>query len=152
MIGLEISGVNELLAGFENYKKESDKAINQAVADTARAVEKDAKERLKSGLQQNPKHRRTSRLLSSIMRKKDYEKDQFEAVIGTNVEYAPYIEFGTGDFVEIPEGAEDVAAKYKGKGIRKVNIRAVSFLNYAAVKNRGKFIQSLTNRLNAIKK
>lgn len=151
MIGLEISGVNELLKGFDNYKKDSDKAITQAVGDTARAVEKDAKLRLKSGLQQNPKHTRTSRLLSSITRMKIHEKDQFEAVVGTNVEYAPYIEFGTGDFVEIPEGAEDVAAQFKGRGIKKVNIRAVSFLNYAAVKNAGKFIQALTTRLNAMK-
>jgi hypothetical protein len=151
MIGVEIVGVNELLAGFKKYKLESDRAISLAVRDTAMAVEKDAKERLRSGLQQNPKHVRHSRLLTSVRRMKQHEQDQFEAVVGTDVEYAPYIEFGTGDFVEIPEGAEEVAAIYKGKGIRKVNIRAVSFLNYAAVKNGKKFIESLTKWLNKIK-
>lgn len=150
MIGVEIQGLQGLLNDFKGYKSQSDKAILQAVADTARAVEKDAKVRLKSGLQKNPKHTRQGRLWSSIMRKKQYEKDKFEAVVGTDVEYAAYIEFGTGDLVEIPEGAEEVAALYKGKGIRKVNIKAVSFLNYAAVKNQGKFLEALTKRLNAI--
>jgi uncharacterized protein (UPF0261 family) len=142
MIGLEISGVKELLAGFEDYKKESDKAILQAVGDTARAVEKDAKMRLKSGLQKDPKHKRDGTLWGSIMRMKKHEKDKFEAVVGTGLEYAPYIEFGTGDLVEIPEGAEAVAAQYRGKGLR----------NYAAVKNKNKFIEALEKRLNAIKR
>jgi HK97 gp10 family phage protein len=152
MIGIEIQGVNELMAGLENYKKETDRAIKNSVTEVSMAVVRDAKMRLKEGLQQNPKHTRTGILWNSIMRKKQYEKDQFEAVVGTNVNYAPYIEFGTGDLVEIPEGAESVAAQYKGKGIRKVNIKAVSFLNFAAVKNRKKFIESLTKNLNKIKR
>jgi HK97 gp10 family phage protein len=152
MISVDIQGVDELIADFKGYEKEVEKAVKQSVSEVANIVVKDAKERLKSGLQQNPKHVRTSRLLSSIMRKRELEKDQFEAVVGTDVEYAPYIEFGTGDLVEIPEGAESVAALYKGKGIRKVNIKAVSFLNYAAQKNAKKFVEFLEKNLNKIQK
>lgn len=46
---------------------------------------------------------------------------------GVNVRYAPYKEFGTGTKVQIPtnpEGLHEYAIQFKGKGIRKVNIKA----------------------------
>ena len=150
MITCEIHGVEGLLQDFKGYEKEAGEAIKKSVTEVVTLIIKDAKMRLHTSLQKQPKHTRTGRLISSIMRKKEHERDQFEGVVGTDVEYAPYIEFGTGDLVEIPRGAEDVAAKYRGKGIRKVNIKAVSFLNYAAVKNSKKFIEALEKNLNKI--
>ncbi len=48
---------------------------------------------------------------------------------GALVNYAPYVEFGTGTRVQIPE---DVNAQwvsgFRGKGIRNVNLRARPFL------------------------
>jgi hypothetical protein len=41
--------------------------------------------------------------------------------------YAPYVEFGTGGMVEIPKGLESEAAQFKGRGIRKVNMKAQPF-------------------------
>lgn len=38
------------------------------------------------------------------------------------VNYAPYMEFGTGKYVNVPSGLEDVAMSFKGRGIRRVNI------------------------------
>lgn len=48
--------------------------------------------------------------------------------ITSNAHYTAYVEFGTGDFVSIPEGLEDFAAQFKGQGIRKVNRRAKPFI------------------------
>jgi len=48
-------------------------------------------------------------------------------LIYNDVEYAPYVEFGTGGMVNIPAGLEDVAAQFKGKGIKKVNLPARPF-------------------------
>lgn len=42
--------------------------------------------------------------------------------------YAAYQNFGTGGFVNVPKGFEELAALYKGKGIRKVNVPATGFL------------------------
>jgi len=50
-----------------------------------------------------------------------------EKSLFNNVEYGPYIEFGTGGLVNIPPGLEDIAAAAKGAGIRKVNMRAQPF-------------------------
>jgi HK97 gp10 family phage protein len=155
MIGVEITGVKELLAGFDNYKKEVGKAVARSVTTTTASITKDAKERLKSGLQSNPKHTRTGRLASSIMRKKQHERDPFEGVVGTNVEYAPYIEFGTGEQVftnsDFDENARLVALDYKGYKKTKGMI-GVSFLNFAALKNTKTFIEALTKNLNKIVK
>lgn len=46
--------------------------------------------------------------------------------VGAN--YAPYIEFGTGGLVDVPEGLESYAMQFKGKGIKQVNLQARPFL------------------------
>lgn len=43
------------------------------------------------------------------------------------VDYAPYIEFGTGGLTTIPQGMEEIASQFKGTGIRKINMRAQPF-------------------------
>ena len=48
--------------------------------------------------------------------------------VEAKAKYAPYVEFGTGGLVDIPTGYEQYAAIFKGKGIRKVNLRARPFL------------------------
>jgi hypothetical protein len=147
-IGLQVTGAEDLIKDFKGYEKEAQKAVDKAVSDTAKMIETDAKNRLK-GLYGSAKHIVTGVLRSSIYNKPAADGGK---VVGTYVDYAPYIEFGTGDLVEIPEGTEDVAAQYRGKGIRKVNIKGDSFLNWAAVNQRKKFIERITNNLNKIKK
>jgi hypothetical protein len=44
-----------------------------------------------------------------------------------NAPYAPYVEFGTGGTVSIPKGFEAMAGRFKGKGIRKINLRPRPF-------------------------
>ena len=43
-------------------------------------------------------------------------------------EYAPYVEFGTGGLVDVPEGLEEYAMTFKGAGVKKVNLPARPFL------------------------
>ena len=64
----------------------------------------------------------------------DFNKWKLEGVISANAPYAPYVEFGTGGLVEIPQGFEELAAKFKGKGVKKVNLPARPFLIPAAQK------------------
>ena len=45
----------------------------------------------------------------------------------SNAPYAAYVEFGTGDGVRIPNGFSDMAAPFKGKGIRIRNCPAKPF-------------------------
>jgi HK97 gp10 family phage protein len=48
--------------------------------------------------------------------------------IFANAPYAAYIEFGTGGEVSIPKGFESIASEFKGKGIKKINIKPQPYL------------------------
>ena len=48
--------------------------------------------------------------------------------VGSRLKYAPYVEFGTGGEVNVPAGYEDFAIQFKGKGIRKINLRPRPYL------------------------
>lgn len=50
------------------------------------------------------------------------------SLIFASAPYAAYVEFGTGGKVSVPKGFEDIAIKYKGKGIREVNLRPQPYL------------------------
>jgi len=62
----------------------------------------------------------TGRLRSSISLKKE-QFMSYELVAQTD--YAAYVEFGTGKyFISNGQPWDDVAAKYKGKGLKQVNL------------------------------
>ena len=50
------------------------------------------------------------------------------SLIFANTPYAAYVEFGTGCKVSIPKGFEQLAAQFRGKGIRQVNLRPQPYL------------------------
>lgn len=56
------------------------------------------------------------------------EVDGLNGVVGSTVRYSPYIEFGTGGLVDVPAGLEDYAIKFKGAGIKQVNLFPRPFL------------------------
>ena len=66
-------------------------------------------------------------------------------VLINNVDYAPYIEFGTGGKVSVPAELTDIALQFKGAGIRRVNMRAQPFFFRA-------FFEEKQNMINRIKK
>lgn len=56
------------------------------------------------------------------------EVDGLNGAVGTPMRYAPYLEFGTGGLVDVPTGLEDYAIKFKGSGIKQVNIPPRAYL------------------------
>src|SRR5688572_5665052 len=49
------------------------------------------------------------------------EIDKFTFQVISARDYSPYVEFGTGAYVDVPAGLEEYAMQFKGKGIREVN-------------------------------
>jgi HK97 gp10 family phage protein len=70
-----------------------------------------------------------------------------EAEVGTSVEYAPFVEFGTGSGVSVPAGQEEFAMQFKGKTGRKRNYPARPFLFPAWEKERPKFVNAMEDIL-----
>lgn len=56
------------------------------------------------------------------------EVNNLEGEVRVSMHYAPYIEFGTGGLVDVPEGLEDYAIQFKGAGGRQVNMPPQPFL------------------------
>ena len=67
--------------------------------------------------------------------------------VGTNVEYAPYVEFGTGTEVDVPSGLEDYAIQFKGSGIKEVNLPARPYLFNNARRNFIEMVERLRRRI-----
>jgi len=64
-------------------------------------------------------------------------------ILENGVNYAPYIEFGTGGLVSIPAGLEEEAIVFKGAGLRKINMRAQPFFFRPAFEEFKKMVERL---------
>ena len=141
-VSIEIVGMEKLLKDMENMKGDIGKAVKKGIDRTANEISKDASKKLKAD-----GHIITGRLFASIH--PEYKKGENfgytdkdgksfdgslgvpiakdEAVAGTNVKYAPFIELGT---------------KY---------ITADSFLGFAAIKQSKLIVGRIREELNKIK-
>jgi len=140
-IELDQKSVNEVNRSLRDYGKRAGRALMDAILKTGLAIETDAKSRLKGELGSG-KHWITGRLATSVhMESKEMNSFRMEshasklsdgnlrvaiaddeAVVGTNVEYAPKIEFDYD-----------------------------SFLRFAGERQEKKFAQRVTKELNDIK-
>ena len=135
---IKIEGTDQLVADFKRYGKEAKKAVKRGVDRTAIAVETDAKLRLEGGLG-GDKRIKTGNLRASVHAELKQgeahgkyglgEKiDDMEAIVGTNVEYAEFIESGT---------------RY---------IAPMSYLEFAAIRQDVKLRERVTDELNKLVK
>lgn len=69
--------------------------------------------------------------------------------VEARAKYSPYIEFGTGGEVNVPAGYEDLAIRFKGRGIKKINIRPQPFLIPSYETEKPKLIDRLKKLLDA---
>jgi HK97 gp10 family phage protein len=80
------------------------------------------------------------------------QNEKLSGKVIVNAKYAPYVEFGTGTRVDIPEGLKDYAIKFKGKGIKEVNLPAQPFLFPAWVRETKELMINLEKGLSKIVK
>lgn len=66
--------------------------------------------------------------------------------------YTAYMEFGTGGLVKVPNELKDIAIKFKGKGVKEVNISPRPFLYPAFVKGRKQYLKDLKDLLEYLTK
>lgn len=61
--------------------------------------------------------------------------------------YSAYMEFGTGGLVSVPDELKDIAIKFKGKGLKQINLPARPYLYPAFVDGRIKYVKELEQDL-----
>lgn len=125
MIKVKISGVNLVLSGLDKYADDVQRLVSEEVRDWAERTEADAK-------RDTPID--TGALKNSIRTVLGADKLTWIVKVGgtNNVDYAPYIIFGTGAFVNEAflqqYGLVSYAAQFKGAGVKEVNLPMRDFL------------------------
>jgi HK97 gp10 family phage protein len=100
-MSIQLEGVDELLNSLENLA-ELDK-FEAALGKACAMVERSAKQKAPKG---------TGELRRSITSKVERSGNDIQGVVFTPLEYAPYVEFGTGLFAE-NGGRQDVPWNYQ---------------------------------------
>jgi HK97 gp10 family phage protein len=118
MIGLSLKGMDKLQKAIDSKNKALITGVDNEMKATV--MEINAKQISRAPID-------TGKLRQSIDWKKEANLTYTLLTQGMGAKYAPYVEFGTGGMVEIPKGLESEAAQFKGRGIRKVNMKAQPF-------------------------
>lgn len=100
-----IENLDKLLTKLENLKTVS---VEQAINEACILVENDAKKRCPVD---------TGELRMSITHEiEETSENRTTGAVGTNLEYAPYVEFGTGIFSSLGNGRQDRWSYKDAKG------------------------------------
>jgi HK97 gp10 family phage protein len=136
---MEIKGLNTVLSNLRKYGQEAEKDIEAVTEQVARNIEKYAKQNAPTDL---------GKLGQSIQAVKDTPLNWAIEAGGVLAPYAPFVEFGTGGLVEVPTELQEQAIKFKGQGIKKINLRARPFLYPALLRGRTEYVDKLKKVLN----
>jgi HK97 gp10 family phage protein len=131
---MEIKGLNSVISNLRKYGKEAEKDIEGVTEQIARKIELYAKQNAPTDL---------GKLGQSIQAKKETPTNWNIEAGGVLAPYAPFVEFGTGGLVEVPNELKEQAIKFKGKGIKQINLRPRPFLYPALIRGRQEYIDKL---------
>jgi len=118
MISVSLKGMDKLQKAIESKNKALIEGVDSEMKATVMDV--NAKQVSRAPID-------TGKLRQSLHWVKDADLSYTLVSRGIGSEYAPYIEFGTGGMVDIPKGLEAEASKFKGRGIRQMNMKAQPF-------------------------
>ena len=129
-LNVQMTGIRDLQRKLKREKSRMTKEIEKETDRTLVNIQRGAKKNsvVDTGLNR-----------SQVTR----ERDGVDGRVDFHAHYAPYIEFGTGDLVSVPEELKDIAEQFRGRGVRKVNLPARPFLWPAFVEERPKHIARL---------
>ena len=140
-INANIVGTDALLKKFKSFGQEGERKFEQVTKVAAEEIKEDAKQRVVVGKYQG------GSLRQSIATE---EKTKLSFRIYAAEKYAAYVEFGTGGLVDIPKGWESLAAQFKGKGIRQVNLPARPYMYPAFKAGSKQYVKDLDKALDRL--
>lgn len=132
-----VKGNRAVLRGIRAYEKRSVERTKEELKGWADKTEMDAKRDVPVD---------TGELQQSIRQGMDNEG--LVQTVGTNVEYAPYVEFGTGTKVKVPQGLEKYAEGFMSPNRdHNVNLPARPYLFGNARNNFTMMVERLKKRI-----
>ena len=136
---MEVKGINTVIANIRKYGKEAEKDIEGVTELVARNIEKNAKQLAPANF---------GKLGQSIQAVKETPLNWRIEAGGVLAPYAPFVEFGTGGLVDVPNELKEQAIKFKGKGIKQINLRARPYLYPAYLRGKTEYLDKLKKVLN----
>jgi len=136
---MELKGINTVISNLRKYGKEAEKDIEGVTALVAKNIEGYAKGEVPSDLG------KLGQSIQSVEQDKTHWKIEAGGILAP---YAPYIEFGTGGLVQVPNELKEQAWLFKGKGIKEVNLRARPYLYPSLLRGRKEYLEKLQKVLN----
>jgi ribulose bisphosphate carboxylase small subunit len=106
---IESTSYKHLMKTLDNVGNKYPKEVVRLIHAEGLIIETNAKRNLMSGILEHPHG-----MLSSSIHSK---QSQTGVEVMAKKNYAAYVEFGTGDLVNIPSGWEAFAAKFKGRTV-----------------------------------
>jgi HK97 gp10 family phage protein len=106
-ITFDLNGFSEL---YKKFKDINDKAKNEVKSEfnaSALKIQNDAKKMAPVNF---------GNLRNLIVLTEDGDTKNFSYTVGARASYSPYVEFGTGGKVSVPNNYQEYASKFKGKG------------------------------------
>ena len=122
MVKISVTNTDKLIKAFEKYGDEAVKELAEVTKIKAQEIENRAKTLAPVD---------DGTLRQSIRAEK--QESPLDYTVTAYAPYAAYQEFGTGGLVNIPEGWQDMASRFKGRGIRQINMNAQPFMYPAFV-------------------
>lgn len=104
-ITVDIKGMDKVLSDFKSLDKKIATGLKDVVNESALKIQSDAKKLAPVNL---------GNLRNSVYLNEFAENGGFVYSVGAAASYAPYVEFGTGGKVAIPNGYADYALQFKG--------------------------------------
>lgn len=132
---IEFEGLDRVIARIESIAEEQ--KLERALGRACAVVERTAKQKAPKG---------NGTLRNSITSRVENN----EGIVFTNLEYAPYVEFGTGLFAEGGNGRKEVPWRYqddKGEWHTTSGMHPHPFMRPALLENRQKIVEILKEDL-----
>lgn len=131
---MAVRGINNAISQIRRLSQEAIQKMEDATEQTAREIELKAKTLAPTDL---------GKLGQSIKAEKVTAKKWKIVAGGLIAPHAPFVEFGTGAMVSVPEEWKEIAIKFKGAGIKQVNLPARPYMYPAYIEGRKKYLERL---------
>jgi len=134
---MQVKGINEVISKLRQYGKEAERDIEGVTQQVARNIERYAKENANAFTDNGD--------LAQSINAVEQTKLNWKIIANNSgvAPYAPFVEFGTGGLVVVPQELKELAIKFKGKGVKKINLRARPYLYPALLKGRVEYLDKL---------
>ena len=136
MVKISVTNIKKVEAAFKKYGDEAVKELAEVTKIKAHEIENRAKSLAPvddGTLRQNIRAEKQESLL--------------EWRVTSYMPYSAFQEFGTGGLVNIPEGWESMASRFKGKGIKQINMSPQPFMYPAFVFGRATYEKDIEDSL-----